>query len=176
LESNGDENIRGKRRSKNDIDGRVHNCKYCEKTYLSYPALYTHMKQKHSKGPDGEARAPPSSGRGRGRPRKNVSYQGLFFSLINELIPNQKNIFRRTKEEVGLLILFFGLKNIMRCFLRTNMETIVSKSIPFIKNFFSFHRRTKVCTLRLIYLRYLQKSMRVKKISHTTRQLLRMII
>jgi len=74
------------------------------------------------------------------------------------------------------LILFFGLKNIMRCFLRTNMEIIVSKSIPFIKNFFSFHRRTKVCTLRLIYLRYLQKSMRVKKISHTTRQLLRMII
>lgn len=29
------------------------------------------MKQKHSKGPDGELRAPPTSGRGRGRPRKN---------------------------------------------------------------------------------------------------------
>jgi len=33
--------------------------------------LYTHIKQKHSKGPDGEVRAPPTSGRGRGRPRKN---------------------------------------------------------------------------------------------------------
>lgn len=63
---------KNKRRSKNDVDGRDHKCKYCDKTYLSYPALYTHMKQKHSKGPDGEMRTPPTSGRGRGRPRKNV--------------------------------------------------------------------------------------------------------
>jgi hypothetical protein len=61
----------GKRRSKNDNAGRDFKCKYCDKTYLSYPALYTHMKQKHSKGPDGELRNPPTSGRGRGRPRKN---------------------------------------------------------------------------------------------------------
>lgn len=61
----------GKRRSKNDNQGRDFKCKYCDKTYLSYPALYTHMKQKHSKGPDGELRNPPTSGRGRGRPRKN---------------------------------------------------------------------------------------------------------
>lgn len=64
---------KGKRRSKNDVDGRDFKCSYCPKTYLSYPALYTHIKQKHSKGPDGEVRAPPTSGRGRGRPRKNVS-------------------------------------------------------------------------------------------------------
>lgn len=63
---------KSKRRSKNDVDGRDFKCKYCDKTYLSYPALYTHMKQKHSKGPDGEVRTPPTSGRGRGRPRKNV--------------------------------------------------------------------------------------------------------
>ena len=65
---------KGKRRSKNDVEGRDFKCNYCVKTYLSYPALYTHIKQKHSKGPDGEARAPPTSGRGRGRPRKNVSH------------------------------------------------------------------------------------------------------
>ena len=65
---------KNKRRSKNDVDGRDFKCKYCDKTYLSYPALYTHMKQKHSKGPDGEMRTPPTSGRGRGRPSKNVSY------------------------------------------------------------------------------------------------------
>lgn len=63
---------KGKRRSKNDVEGRDFKCKFCDKTYLSYPALYTHMKQKHSKGPDGEVRTPPTSGRGRGRPRKNV--------------------------------------------------------------------------------------------------------
>ena len=68
---------KGKRRSKNDVEGRDFKCNYCVKTYLSYPALYTHIKQKHSKGPDGEARAPPTSGRGRGRPRKNVSSQNL---------------------------------------------------------------------------------------------------
>lgn len=66
-----DDAQRGKRRSKNDVEGRDYVCRYCDKTYLSYPALYTHQKQKHSKGPDGEIRAPPSSGRGRGRPRKN---------------------------------------------------------------------------------------------------------
>jgi hypothetical protein len=35
---------KSKRRSKNDVDGRDFKCKYCDKTYLSYPALYTHMK------------------------------------------------------------------------------------------------------------------------------------
>ena len=50
----GFEEARGRRRSKNDVDGRDHKCKYCDKTYLSYPALYTHTKQKHSTGPDGE--------------------------------------------------------------------------------------------------------------------------
>ena len=69
----GFEEGRNRRRSKNDVDGRIHKCKYCDKTYLSYPALYTHTKQKHSMGPDGEQRAPPTSGRGRGRPRKHVS-------------------------------------------------------------------------------------------------------
>lgn len=73
------------RRSKHDNDGRIHKCAYCVKTYLSYPALYTHQKQKHSRGPGGELRAPPTSGRGRGRPRKNVS-QGC----LNHLQPYQR--------------------------------------------------------------------------------------
>lgn len=73
-ESDDENKGKAKRRSKNDVQGRDHQCKYCDKTYLSYPALYTHMKQKHSKGPDGTVVNPPSSGRGRGRPRKNVSF------------------------------------------------------------------------------------------------------
>ena len=40
----GDDKNKSKRRSKNDVDGRDFKCKYCDKTYLSYPALYTHMK------------------------------------------------------------------------------------------------------------------------------------
>ena len=80
----GDGKNKNKRRSKNDVDGRDFKCKYCDKTYLSYPALYTHMKQKHAKGPDGEMRTPPTSGRGRGRPRKNVRF--LLEIIFNELL------------------------------------------------------------------------------------------
>jgi hypothetical protein len=82
----------GKRRSKNDNAGRDFKCKYCDKTYLSYPALYTHMKQKHSTGPDGEQRNPPTSGRGRGRPRKNP-YQ--------RLDPRSEDFFKAPEREGG---------------------------------------------------------------------------
>lgn len=36
-----------KRRSKHDQSGRNFLCEYCHKSYLSYPALYTHSKTKH---------------------------------------------------------------------------------------------------------------------------------
>lgn len=62
---------RAKRRSKNDLDGRDYKWSFCPKTYLSYPALYTHMKTKHSKGSDGQHLL-LNSGRGRGRPKKNA--------------------------------------------------------------------------------------------------------
>jgi hypothetical protein len=86
------DNTKSKRRSKNDNAGRDFKCKYCDKTYLSYPALYTHMKQKHSKGPDGELRNPPTSGRGRGRPRKNP-YQ--------RLDPRTEDFFKAPEREGG---------------------------------------------------------------------------
>jgi len=38
---------KGKRRSKKDQVGRDFACNSCDKTYLSYPALYTHKKIKH---------------------------------------------------------------------------------------------------------------------------------
>ena len=51
-----------KRITKNDNSGRTFICKLCDKSYLSYPALYTHCKQKHN--------TCNTSGRGRGRPKK----------------------------------------------------------------------------------------------------------
>lgn len=74
---------RAKRRSKNDLDGRDYKCSFCPKTYLSYPALYTHMKTKHSKGEkvtefnvnfkgSDSQQLLLNSGRGRGRPKKNA--------------------------------------------------------------------------------------------------------
>lgn len=54
-----------KRRSKREAEGRNYTCKICSKSYLSYPALYTHYKQKHNTN--------NSSGRGRGRPKKETN-------------------------------------------------------------------------------------------------------
>ena len=76
-----------KRRSKNDVQGRDHKCTFCDKTYLSYPALYTHMKNKHAKGPDGQPLINFNSGRGRGRPKKNSN----LFPMANHFQRPQGN-------------------------------------------------------------------------------------
>jgi hypothetical protein len=41
------EQIQRKRKSKSDQENRVFLCDFCTKSYLSYPALYTHRKNKH---------------------------------------------------------------------------------------------------------------------------------
>ena len=83
-----------KRRSKNDVHGRDYRCTFCEKTYLSYPALYTHIKNKHARGPDGQPLIAFNSGRGRGRPKKNALGQR------NQVEPTSRNFFR-TIDKVG---------------------------------------------------------------------------
>ena len=64
-----DKNRFHKRRSKTDIEGRNFECKICRKSYLSYPALYTHCKLKHNTN--------NSSGRSRGRPKKEQNENEL---------------------------------------------------------------------------------------------------
>jgi len=51
-----------KRTTKKESDIRNYKCSFCDKSYLSYPALYTHCKQKHNTN--------NHCGRGRGRPKK----------------------------------------------------------------------------------------------------------
>ena len=65
-EENDDQNQKKhlKRRSKKEVEGRNYICKICSKSYLSYPALYTHYKQKHNTN--------NSLGRNRGRPKKET--------------------------------------------------------------------------------------------------------
>jgi hypothetical protein len=60
-------------KKKNKEQGRDHKCSFCSKTYLSYPALYTHLKNKHAKGPDGNPISQSNGGRGRGRPKKTLN-------------------------------------------------------------------------------------------------------
>ena len=64
-----------KRRSKSEIEGRNFECKLCNKSYLSYPALYTHYKLKHNTN--------NSSGRGRGRPKKEPNENEVEKSRYN---------------------------------------------------------------------------------------------
>ena len=64
-----------KRRSKSEIEGRNFECKLCNKSYLSYPALYTHYKLKHNTN--------NSSGRGRGRPKKEPNENEVEKSKYN---------------------------------------------------------------------------------------------
>ena len=52
---------KSKRRSKSEVEGRTFECKLCNKSYLSYPALYTHYKLKHN----------TNNSYGRGRPKKS---------------------------------------------------------------------------------------------------------
>ena len=74
-----------KRRSKNECYGRDYKCG-CGKEYLSYPALYTHIKTKHDgKTPEGTNANQIQNGKGRGRPRKNF-------------LTNEEAIIRRKRE------------------------------------------------------------------------------
>eukprot|EP01022_Parablepharisma_sp_SALTPOND_P013627 TRINITY_DN182_c0_g2_i1.p1 TRINITY_DN182_c0_g2~~TRINITY_DN182_c0_g2_i1.p1 ORF type:complete len:427 (+),score=53.64 TRINITY_DN182_c0_g2_i1:1754-3034(+) len=81
--------IKGKRRSKNETEGRNYKCNQCERTYLSYPALYTHIKTKHST----QGEAPMTSGRGRGRPKKNLAKE--------ERIDPTSPLYFRTEDRKG---------------------------------------------------------------------------
>ena len=90
-----------KRRSKDQT--RDYKCSFCAKTYLSYPALYTHLKNKHAKGPDGNPIAQLNVGRGRGRPKKLIdgvpaTRAGLYRSHIE---PNCPNFFKSLDKQGG---------------------------------------------------------------------------
>ena len=63
-----------KRRTKADTEDRLYKCNLCTKSYLSYPALYTHTKNKHNMNTEVSERG---ALRGRGRPRKVNICRGI---------------------------------------------------------------------------------------------------
>ena len=92
-----------RRRSKKDKIGRNHVCG-CGKKYLSYPALYTHIKTKHNGlAPEG-TKALTNSKTKRGRPKKHDfreenSYSMVESSNMANITVNQKNEFIDFKSE-----------------------------------------------------------------------------
>ena len=76
-----------KRRNKSDKDGRTHACNLCNKSYLSYPALYTHNKTKHT---------PEFKPRTVGRPGKTED------SSVNTVDPQKDDFFNvEGRKKVG---------------------------------------------------------------------------
>ena len=74
-----------KRRSKTDQVNRNFVCG-CGKSYLSYPALYTHIKTKHgSVYPEGTISNLISSSKKRGRPKKFLECEQSAQNILNEL-------------------------------------------------------------------------------------------
>ena len=85
---------RQKRRSKHDSNGRDFKCQYWDNSYLSYPAMYTHMKTKHFiSNPSGDPSMLMTTGRGRGRPKKN-------FGKITKFNPESNDYFK-TMDKCG---------------------------------------------------------------------------
>ena len=87
-ENNNEEHKKRKRATKKESDIRNFKCNQCDKSYLSYPALYTHCKQKHNTN--------NHSGRNRGRPKKEQNEAALEKEMYDPLT----NDFSRRKKEL----------------------------------------------------------------------------
>ena len=89
-ENNNEEHKKRKRATKKESDIRNFKCNQCDKSYLSYPALYTHCKQKHNTN--------NHSGRNRGRPKKEQNEAALEKEMYDPLT----NDFFQKEERTGV--------------------------------------------------------------------------
>ena len=111
------ENKLGTKRRTKDAEGRNHKCSFCAKTYLSYPALYTHLKNKHAKGPDGNPIAALNVGRGRGRPKKILGIAGFQPYSVSGMYrsntdPCSSNFFKSIDKQGGPIFPDIGFQDI----------------------------------------------------------------
>ena len=61
------------RKTRKDKEGRIFKCGGCANDYLSYPALYTHIKAKHGGiTPEGTMRGENGKVKKRGRPKSVI--------------------------------------------------------------------------------------------------------
>ena len=90
-----------KRRTKNEKKERTFICKICNKSYLSYPSLYTHCKKKHN--------SKIITDRGRGRPKKKIVHY-----LKERLIYNPINTSYFLKEERNGITEIYDFENCIK--------------------------------------------------------------
>lgn len=120
---------KGKRRSKNDLEGRIYKCTHCDRTYLSYPALYTHIKTKHSL--PGET---PSltNGRGRGRPKKNIVRE-------DRPDPTSPLFFRTEDKKGGPTAVIYGFEESYRTLFSENNKYLSFERHPLYAELYKLH-------------------------------------
>ena len=119
-ESNNEEHKKRKRATKKESDIRNFKCTQCDKSYLSYPALYTHCKQKHNTN--------NHSGRNRGRPKKETnevtSDKNLYDPLTPAFFQREDRTGSTPPEKINECI-----KNAFIFIYETNKESVSSKKM-----------------------------------------------
>lgn len=126
LEGSDPNNKQPRRRSKKVTEGRKFKCDRCSKTYLSYPALYTHYKLKHSQGE--KPNLPSQTGRGRGRPRKN-----------KQVDPISEEYFQSDDKKGGPVNPLHGLKAIVSTYFPHQYKSM--EEFPLYRYLYNFSTR-----------------------------------
>lgn len=98
---------------KKNIDKTTFYCEECEKSYLSYPALYTHIKTKHPEN---------KSERKRGRPKKeekSKNEENIYDPFTIEFFNEESRNGKINKDEFNLIIeeafnYLYDIKNLMK--------------------------------------------------------------
>jgi hypothetical protein len=124
IKINLDEDLKSKRRSKNEQEGRTYRCEFCHKAYLSYPALYTHKKTKH---------LPNGNGKGRGRPKCAIKRSRSKFRYI-EFNPERFDYFSHP-ERTGEVKDFKRCVEMVYSQLYNNNVKIEADSLPKLKHY-----------------------------------------
>ena len=124
-ENNNEEHKKRKRATKKESDIRNFKCSQCDKSYLSYPALYTHCKQKHNTN--------NHSGRNRGRPKKEINESAtdkvLYDPLTTAYFQRDDRIGSTPKEKINECA-----KNAFTFIYETNKDSVVSRKMKQFNN------------------------------------------
>ena len=113
-------NKQKKRKGKDDINGRIFHCKICKKSYLSYPALYTHNRNKHD--------IIPITDKPNIFTSKRASTNKFSFKY------NQINLLNHNNEDVSKEINF-----IINAFKNMSLKYVLNKNSKFFKNNYQFN-------------------------------------
>lgn len=152
-----EEEEKGKRarRSKADNDGRNYDCSFCGKSYLSYPALYTHKKNKHRE-EENKIVAESAGGKSRGRPKSkaNESENGAdekivsaetseYFSTAERKGETSSDLFSQIFQDIFNEIFVEQWDSIFKNCLKGFIKYTQFENYPLYKEFLDHHKNSE---------------------------------